>query len=152
MNGENKKGREVRPLGFLAARNQTERGYFPTFLQSMSRDELHDFMMEVFLRGYLRSDGNFRPLSLQEVLSLYRYKINEIQNRHSLEKSSNMSRSLWRCIVDSSRRFGCNRRRWPLLSAAMLPCINQRYRLSWQSLERLFYFCWHFTRYNSPVI
>ncbi len=82
MARENKKGREVRPLGFLASKNQTEKGYFPNFLQSMSRDELHDFMMEVFLRGYLRSDGNFLPLSPQEIRSLYRDKIDDIQNCH----------------------------------------------------------------------
>ena len=126
MTREDKSGREVRLLGFLAANDQTKRGDFPNFLQGMSRDEMHDFMMEVFLHGYLRSDGNFRPLSLQEVLSLYRYKINEIQNCQPLEKSSSMSRSLWRCIVDSSRRFGCNCRRWPLFSAghASLPLTS----------------------------
>ena len=117
MARENIKGREVTPLEFLAAKNQTEKGYFSNFLQSMRRDELHDLMMEVFLRGYLRSDGNFRPLSPQEVLSFYQHKINETQNCHSLERLSNMSGSLWRCIVDSSRRFGCNCRRWPLFSA-----------------------------------
>ena len=117
MTKENKRGREVGLLGFLAAKTQIKKGYFPTFLQSMSRDELHDFMMEAFLRGYLRSDGKFRPLSPEEVLSLYRCRINEIQNCPLLEKLSKMSRSLWRCIVDSSRRFGCNRRRWRLFSA-----------------------------------
>ena len=115
MTRENKKGREVRLLEFLA--DQTKRGDFPNFLQSMSRDEMHDFMMEVFLQGYLRSDGKFRPLRLPEVLSLYQYKINEIQNGQSLEKSSNLSKSLWRYIVDSSRKFGCNCRRWPLFLA-----------------------------------
>ena len=64
-----RENKEVRPLEFFKAKNQTEKNYFPGFLRAMKRDELHDFMTEVFLRGYLRSDGNFRPLSLEEVFS-----------------------------------------------------------------------------------
>ena len=116
MARENKK-EEVLPLGFLGAKNQTEKGYFRGFLQSMRRDELHDFMLEVFLRGYLRSDGNFRPLTSQEVLSLYGCKIKEVENFHSFEKLSTVLRFIWRCIVDPPRRFGFNLKRWPLFSA-----------------------------------
>jgi len=117
MKRENKKGGEIRPLEFLTAKSQTETDYSPSFFQSMGRDELHELMMEVFLCGYLRSDGNFRPLTSQELLSLYRCKIKEVQNFHSPEKLSTMLRFILRCILDPLRRFRFNLKRRPLFSA-----------------------------------